>query len=370
MKKIIIFVLPIVINFNAKAQIIIGSYWTGQQEIFTSLDIASGVFTDLGTLNGVNFLNGGEATFDPFNNRYYNITNLGITIIDGANGNIISTIPNSKNMKGIEYNPTTNKLIGSYWNGQQEIFTSLDITSGAFYDLSTLYGVNFLNGGETTLYSLNNWYINITDFGITVIDAISGNIINTIPNLKNMKGIQYNTTTNKLIGSYWTGQQEIFTSLDIASGVFTDLGTLNGVNFLNGGEATFDPFNNRYYNITDLGITIIDGTDGNIIKTIPNQKNMKGITAQYKRSFLSISEISNIDLVSVYPNPATSNIYIKIATNLLGSDYSVYNNVGKLVLAGKLNTENTMIELNNLSDGIYLIKVGDNLKQIIKVIKK
>ena len=142
------------------------------------------------------------------------------------------------------------------------------------------------------------------------------------------------------------------------------------MNFLNGGEATFDPFNNRYYNITDLGITIIDGTDGNIIKTIPNQKNMKGITAQYKRSFLSISEISNIDLVSVYPNPATSNIYIKIATNLLGSDYSVYNNVGKLVLAGKLNTENTMIELNNLSDGIYLIKVGDNLKQIIKVIKK
>ena len=176
----------------------------------------------------MNFLNGGEATFDPFNNRYYNITNLGITIIDGANGNIISTIPNSKNMKGIEYNPTTNKLIGSYWNGQQEIFTSLDITSGAFYDLSTLYGVNFLNGGETTLYSLNNWYINITDFGITVIDAISGNIINTIPNLKNMKGIQYNTTTNKLIGSYWTGQQEIFTSLDIASGVFTDLGTLMG----------------------------------------------------------------------------------------------------------------------------------------------
>ena len=182
--------------------------------------------------------------------------------------------------------------------------------------------------------------------------------------------INFNAKAQIIIGSYWTGQQEIFTSLDIASGVFTDLGTLNGVNFLNGGEATFDPFNNRYYNITDLGITIIDGTDGNIIKTIPNQKNMKGITAQYKRSFLSISEISNIDLVSVYPNPATSNIYIKIATNLLGSDYSVYNNVGKLVLAGKLNTENTMIELNNLSDGIYLIKVGDNLKQIIKVIKK
>ena len=50
--------------------------------------------------------------------------------------------------------------------------------------------------------------------------------------------------------------------------------------------------------------------------------------------------------------------------------YNVYNNTGKLVLTGKINSENTVIELGNLSGGIYLFSVGENLKQTFKVIKE
>jgi hypothetical protein len=39
-------------------------------------------------------------------------------------------------------------------------------------------------------------------------------------------------------------------------------------------------------------------------------------------------------------------------------------------LSGKIISENTTIELGNLSGGIYLFSVGENLKQTFKVIKE
>jgi hypothetical protein len=55
---------------------------------------------------------------------------------------------------------------------------------------------------------------------------------------------------------------------------------------------------------------------------------------------------------------------------LLGSVYTVYDNTGKLVLTGKINTENTSFDLGNLSAGLYLFRMGENFTQTIKVIKE
>jgi hypothetical protein len=56
--------------------------------------------------------------------------------------------------------------------------------------------------------------------------------------------------------------------------------------------------------------------------------------------------------------------------NLLGSVFTVYDNTGKLVLTGKINSENTTIELGNLSGGHYLFRMGENFTQTVKVIKE
>ena len=85
---------------------------------------------------------------------------------------------------------------------------------------------------------------------------------------------------------------------------------------------------------------------------------------------ISINEFSQSNLFSVYPNPASTEINVKADASLLGSVYTVYDNTGKLVLTGKINSENTTIELGNLSGGIYLFSVGENLKQTFKVIKE
>ena len=85
---------------------------------------------------------------------------------------------------------------------------------------------------------------------------------------------------------------------------------------------------------------------------------------------VGINENSQDNLFSVYPNPAKSQINVKADVKLLGSIYTVYDNTGKVVLSGKIIAENTVIELGNLSGGIYLFSVGENLKQTFKVIKE
>ena len=85
---------------------------------------------------------------------------------------------------------------------------------------------------------------------------------------------------------------------------------------------------------------------------------------------VGINEFTQNNLFSVYPNPAKSQINVKTDAKLLGSIYTIYDNTGKLVLSGKIISENTTIELGDLSGGIYLFSAGDNLEQTFTVIKE
>ncbi len=78
-----------------------------------------------------------------------------------------------------------------------------------------------------------------------------------------------------------------------------------------------------------------------------------------------------INIISIHPNPAKSQITVKTAAKLVGSDYIIHDLLGKIVLIGKLNAENTIIELGNLSGGVYMLSIEDNnFTQTIKVIKE
>ena len=83
-----------------------------------------------------------------------------------------------------------------------------------------------------------------------------------------------------------------------------------------------------------------------------------------------INETLQDNLLSVFPNPAQSVINVKADVNLIGVVYSIYDNKGRVVLTGKLDSKNTTIELGNLTGGIYMLRVGENIKQTFKVIKK
>jgi uncharacterized membrane protein YkgB len=191
-KNNILLILLFLNSLSLLSQNSLGLYWNGTNEVFASLDVSSGVFTDIATLPNVQTILS-SSTFDEANNRYAIETNLGITIIDAANGTIINTFPNSAGWTGMEFN-SNNNLTGVYWNGTNEIFTSLNISSGIFTDIATLPNVQTIPT-LSTFDEANNRYAIETNLGITIIDAANGTVINTFPNSLGWTGMEYEDLT-------------------------------------------------------------------------------------------------------------------------------------------------------------------------------
>lgn len=76
------------------------------------------------------------------------------------------------------------------------------------------------------------------------------------------------------------------------------------------------------------------------------------------------------DAFSLFPNPLKSQVTIQTGISQLGTDYFVYDHTGKLMLTGKIDSENTLVDMNELSRGIYLVRVGSDLKQSFKAVKE
>jgi hypothetical protein len=83
-----------------------------------------------------------------------------------------------------------------------------------------------------------------------------------------------------------------------------------------------------------------------------------------------INEVSQHNLFFVYPNPAQDIINVKAEAKLLKSGYVIYDIIGNVVLSGIITSENTVIEIGNLSGGIYLFSVGESFKQTFKLFKE
>lgn len=81
-------------------------------------------------------------------------------------------------------------------------------------------------------------------------------------------------------------------------------------------------------------------------------------------------EENKASTIGVYPNPTNNILNIKVNSSLVGSDYTLSDNLGRILLFGKINSENSNIDITNLSNGFYNLIIGSDLKQVMKVIKK
>lgn len=86
---------------------------------------------------------------------------------------------------------------------------------------------------------------------------------------------------------------------------------------------------------------------------------------------LNVQQLSEQESkVSAYPNPAQSELHIVIDESLIGERYSIVDGVGREVLSGNLNELDSTIQLNELPQGYYLINIGGDRTNTIKVVKR
>jgi hypothetical protein len=93
------------------------------------------------------------------------------------------------------------------------------------------------------------------------------------------------------------------------------------------------------------------------------------ITKLYSSNTTSIQETIEKENFKVYPNPASNQINLRTNIRLIDANYSLTDLLGNTLLSGKISNENTSIEIENLSKGIYFLNVGGDVKQTFKIVK-
>ena len=68
--------------------------------------------------------------------------------------------------------------------------------------------------------------------------------------------------------------------------------------------------------------------------------------------------------INIYPNPAKNILNVELLDNRQAT-YKIYNVLGQQVLNGSINRTAT-INVDTLSNGLYLVKINDGQKELVE----
>jgi uncharacterized repeat protein (TIGR01451 family) len=84
---------------------------------------------------------------------------------------------------------------------------------------------------------------------------------------------------------------------------------------------------------------------------------------------LAVNDLSGVNhQILIYPNPTSNSLTIK-GEEMLSQGFEIYDQLGRVVLNGKLNGLSTEVDLQGLSNGIYILQIAGNF-QSAKIIKE
>jgi rhodanese-related sulfurtransferase len=155
-------------------------------------------------------------------------------------------------------------------------------------------------------------------------------------------------------------------SLSFQSATFTDAHPINN-NFnssrkLEGSEDyTFSVIHSPGYSGDDSTKISLESNGGKI-----------DIRIVFKNGVIQGVETTELEEISIYPNPTQEKLYFKNITTSLIEDISVFNIAGKVVLNETSVWGNDGIDVSGLPNGIYIVRIKTSLQIVSKkfVLKK
>jgi Secretion system C-terminal sorting domain len=68
-----------------------------------------------------------------------------------------------------------------------------------------------------------------------------------------------------------------------------------------------------------------------------------------------------ISTPSLYPNPASSYVYISLKdASQIGALLEVYNQMGQIVMATRVTQESFQLNISGLAGGLYFVRLGNS----------
>ena len=80
----------------------------------------------------------------------------------------------------------------------------------------------------------------------------------------------------------------------------------------------------------------------------------------YQQGPLATANTTKQNDLLLFPNPTTDKLNLKIAENQIGNQVTIYSILGQELNSYILNTEDTILDVSNYQNGIYLLKINTN----------
>ena len=232
-------------------------------------------------------------------------------------------------------------------SNQKILVITTSWAENAYRNLNKLYDYLKAKGHIITFNYKNGDNVNLNNYDLIIADIQSSPQPATVSNLKAF--IKDPNKKSILIGigwvwkayySSWANENPEIYPMNIIS---QDLDAQFDLNNYGDGN----PLGIKFYpytltDIDDLSLSCLD-------------KNRNGILD--KTEGLNTEEFDTSSL-KLYPNPVIS--FLNVDNNLTNQPYKIVDTLGKVILKGNLNEGNNSINVEQLSKGIYYIKVANN----------
>ncbi len=246
------------------------------------------------------------------------VYNNAIWIIGGYDGNLANGTGNRKDVWYSEDGITWHELKNTPWPERHAcaVFNhdqSLWVVAGNMWNdswrLNTLVCPNVVSPVATTT-------------------VLSGNTASFVANYSSTQATYKWQIKN---GQVW---QDLINST-LINGVNNDTLKINTVSMINNGQ--------QYRCIVESG-ACSDSTSLSVLNVL---------------IISGIKEMLPENNLSVFPNPANDVITVNINDNLLNSDYTILDQLGRSVLAGKLTSNTNLVSIVELSSGYYILVINN-----------
>lgn len=160
-------------------------------------------------------------------------------------------------------------------------------------------------------------------------------------------------------------QVKIFKTVFLVSVFMMPLSVFSQKNIVSSGGNATGTGGSMSYTIGQVSYKTISGSNGKI---------NEGVQQPIEIFVLGNDNFQEIKLeISLYPNPATSILNLNFGSYTIENfNYQIFDNLGKSIKKGKILKSETQLNIENFSNGIYLLQISNNQKALktFKIIKR